>query len=127
MGTTRPERVTMSRVTLSNAVAMCVVLGPVALGCGRPRPDGVGFGYEPFAFTLSEAATATLGGAISEAETQTIKERSEVELRTALSGLPIRVTDKHDAFWTVTVRRSLPIRPSAKFPNAGETRALGAF
>src|SRR5262245_21117053 len=37
------------------------------------------------------------------------------------------MTDRREAFWTVTVRQSLPVRPAAKFPSAGETRALGAF
>jgi hypothetical protein len=87
----------------------------------------VGFWYEEFPFTFSDAVTSAMGGPLTRDEIDAIKRISRDELRGAFSGLKLTITDNRDAFRTVRVRRELERRRSQRLPNAGETFALGVL
>ena len=108
------------------AAAAVVATLCATLACRTPRTaSDVGFWYDEFPFTFSEAVTAALGGPLSTSEVDTIKRISRDELTRAFSGLEVTFTDSRQAFWTIHVRQSLQRRPGQKLPNAGETLAMG--
>lgn len=92
-----------------------------------PTTFVVGFWYEEFPFTFSDAVTVAMGGPLTRDEIDAIKRISRDELRGAFSGLKLAITDNRDAFRTVRVRRELERRRSQRLPNAGETFALGVL
>ena len=94
------------------AAAGVVAILCAALACRAPRkaPD-VGFWYDEFPFTFSEAVTAALGGPLTTTDIDTIKRISRDELTRAFSALDVTFTDSRQAFWTIRVEQSLVPRP----------------
>jgi hypothetical protein len=92
-----------------------------------------GFWYEEFSFTLPEAHTARLGGALTATDIDAIKRLSRVELEQAFSQLRIVISDQRDAFWRIRVLQNLnPPGPTSgvgsarlRVPRSGEAYALG--
>jgi hypothetical protein len=123
----RPLLKQLRRTMRSAAVCVVIVLVFNGLGCRRERMSEAGFGYDTFPFTLDPHATAALGGPLSDADRHAIIQLSRVELEAAFGGLPLAITERPDAFWSVRVRAALPVRRSMQLPAAGETRALGRF
>ena len=85
----------------------------------------VGFWYEEFPFTFSEAVTAALGGPLTSSEVDEIRQISRNELTRAFSGLKVAFTDSKRAPVTVVVQLSIQRRKGQRLPNAGETFAMG--
>jgi hypothetical protein len=86
-----------------------------------------GFWFEDDSFELSAGARSQLGGALTNEEMSTIKTLSRLEVERAFARLAVAVTPRRDAFWRVAVRQTLPVKRNQKFPNAGESLALGMF
>lgn len=108
------------------AAAAVVASLCATLACHTPRTaSDVGFWYDEFPFTFGESVTAALGGPLTSAEIDAIKQISRNELTRAFFGLEVTVTDSRQAFWTIRVQQSLERRPGQKLPNAGETWAMG--
>jgi hypothetical protein len=108
------------------AAAGVVAILCAALACRAPRKaSDVGFWYDEFPFTFSEAVTAALGGPLTTADIDAIKRISRDELTRAFSGLEVTFTDGRDALWTIRVQLALERRRGQKLPNAGETFAMG--
>lgn len=83
-----------------------------------------GFWYEDGRFTLPDEATARIGGPLTDAEIESIKQISRARLEGALAGLPMTLTDDRNAFWNVGVRQALERRLRG-LPHSGEAYALG--
>jgi hypothetical protein len=108
------------------AAAGVVAILCAALACRAPRKAfDVGFWYDEFPFTFSEAVTAALGGPLANSDIDAIKRISRDELTRAFSGLEVTFTDSRDALWTIRVQLALERRRGQKLPNAGETFAMG--
>jgi hypothetical protein len=118
-----------SRLTVqtSAVVVLAAVLAAIVDGCGLRSESEAGFSYDTFPFTLDAPTTAVLGGPLCEPEVDAIKRRSRLELEAAFSGLPLLITERANAFWSVRVRAGLEAGRSGPLPAAGETRALGRF
>lgn len=84
-----------------------------------------GFWYEAGPFMLPDTAAAEIGGPLSDAELESIKKISRLELARALAGLPITLTEDRNAFWNIAVRPSLERSRSQPLPYSGEAYGLG--
>jgi hypothetical protein len=93
-----------------------------AAGCG-PVTATAGFWYEDAAFALPDRAAETLGGRLTGAELESIKQLSRAELERAFAGLTIRIVDDRSAYWRVQVVGSL--RRRGPLPSSGESLSLG--
>ena len=93
------------------------------VACGHPTATA-GFWYDDNeSFALPARAAEKLGGLLTDAELESIKQTSRTELKRAFAGMRISITDHHDAFWRVEVARSL--RSRGPLPNAGESLSFG--
>jgi hypothetical protein len=108
----------------SAAVAIVAALCVFVFRGGRTGVD-VGFWYEEFPVTFSEAVTAALGGPLTPSEVEEIRQISRNQLTAAFSGLKVAVTDDKRAPLTVVVQLSIQRRKGQRLPNAGETFAMG--
>ncbi len=109
------------------AAAVIVAVLCVVLFRGPRAGVDVGFWYEEFPFTFSEAVTAPLGGPLTSSEVDAIRQISRREFTQAFSGLKVAFTDSRQARLTVVVQLSIPRRKGQRLPNAGETFAMGPF
>ena len=91
-------------------------------GCG-PTTATAGFWYDDSVIALPAHVAEKLGGLLTEAELESIKQLSRTEVERAFTGLNIRIVDDASAFWRVVVVRSLPAK--GPLPNAGESMPLG--
>ena len=91
-------------------------------GCG-PKVATAGFWYTNDTFALPARAAEKLGGLLTDAELESIKQTSRSEVERAFAGMKVDITDHHDAFWRVEVVRAL--RGRGPLPNAGESMPHG--
>jgi hypothetical protein len=93
------------------------------VACGHPTATA-GFWYDDNeSFALPAHAAEKLGGLLTGAELESIKQTSRTELNRAFAGMRISITDHHDAFWRVEVVRAL--RGRGPLPSAGESMPRG--
>jgi hypothetical protein len=96
------------------------VLVASAAACGTGRPVEAGFWFEKVTFH-----SAVLGGALTSADLAAIEAVARAELRHAYDGLPIRITDRHDATFRVRVIQEVrDQRLRGNWGVAGETFAV---
>lgn len=118
-----------SATIITGVIAVLVTVSIFAMLQWRASSATIaaGFWYEEFTFTLPEEDTGRLGGPLTPAEIDSIKQTSRAELERAFSGLRIVVTEQRDAFWRVRVLRE--IRPGGItrtfFPRSGEAYGMG--
>src|SRR5687767_1528537 len=91
------------------AVSLAAVLAATS-SCRARGSFDVGFRFEDFPFTFSEAVTSALGGPLTAAEVDAIKRISRDELTRAFSGLKVTFSDSRDAFWAIRVQLALERR-----------------
>lgn len=115
---------------LLRSVVVVVVVGVTVMAVASRYADRrgheAGFWFEDFPLALSPAATREMGGPLSDHEASAIREQARAELEAAFAGLPIRITDRHDAFWRVSVGALVTGRGAGRIV-AGETWAMGRF
>jgi len=110
------------------AIAAMLLAGAVvyALAWPRYRPASIeaGFWFEPpFAFESNR-----LGAPLTASEIATIEAVARRELRAAFDGLPIEISDRHDARYTLRVVQAVrDLRFKRPVGVAGQSRGIAAF
>src|SRR5689334_13657097 len=100
--------------------AMVVALTVATVSCVSGRRQEAGFWFEPVTFE-----SRVLGGALTPADRAAIEAAARAELRRAFEGLPIAISDRHDATFRIRVIQEVRDRRlRANWGVAGESFAV---
>jgi hypothetical protein len=107
-------------------VAILIAVGfAYALGAGRSRPKAVELGLW---FDKVGFESARLGAPLSAEEIQTVESVARAEVLEAFHGLPIVLSDRHDARYTIrVVQEVLDGRFKRPVGVAGQSRGISGF
>ena len=122
------RRPVVGHIVRQAAIVAILIAGAAAylLAFARPRPSWIeaGFWFEPpVAFESNR-----LGASLTAPEIAIIESVARAELRDAFRGLPIAVSDRHDARYTLRVVQEVSdLRFKRRVGVAGQSRGISGF